>query len=164
MTAGTRDYFNIIIIFFTCITISSCGDEYTLCNASKDVRFVAGFYQKGLTADVPKTASKLSLFVLPTSASLYDNISDASSVGIPLLANLASIDSAKYSMKLSATGPLDTITIVYTTQVFQISNECGGANGNTIVSITSTKNFIDSVKLSNPVVINNQLQNAKIYF
>jgi Family of unknown function (DUF6452) len=164
MIAGTRLYFSFIILFFLSITISSCGDEYTLCNISKDVRFVAGFYQKGLATDVPKTAPLMNVFSLPNNSVLYDNIVNATLLAIPLTPNLSAVDSAKYSIKVNATGLLDTITIVYTTQVFQISNECGGANGNTIVKMTSTKHFIDSVKVTKPSVINDQLQNAKIYF
>ncbi|MCY7290885.1 MAG: DUF6452 family protein [Ferruginibacter sp.] len=152
----------LLLIFIACMSIlSSCKDEYTICNLSKDVRFIGTFYQRINGAEVLAPAPNLSIIQLPTNASIFNqqaNVATFSFVLNPLL------DSAKYIFKIANNLPADTVTIVYTSTGANLSPECGAVTYHNILKITSTLNTIDSVKITQPKLNTDLLQNAKFYY
>ena len=141
--------------------LTACKDEYTICNLSKDVRFIASFYQRNNGADVLTPAPNLNITLLPNNTSLYTQQANVATFSFPLN---PLVDSAKYSFKLANNLQADTVTIVYTSTGANLSLECGAVTYHNITKITSTLNTIDSIKITNAVLNTNLLQNAKFYF
>lgn len=141
--------------------LPSCKDEYTICNLSKDVRFIASFYQRNNGADVLAPAPLLNITQLGINAPLYTQQAHVPTFSIALNPLL---DSAKYFIKLSNSLQADTLTIVYTSTGANLSLECGPVTYHNISKLYSTLNTIDSVKITNPLLNTDLLQNAKIYY
>ena len=141
--------------------LPSCKDEYTICNLSKDVRFIASFYQRNNGVDVLVPAPLLNITQLGTNAPLYTQQANVPTFAIALNPQL---DSTKYYIKLSSSLPADTLTIVYTSTGANLSLECGSVTYHNISKLYSTLNTIDSVKIINPVLNTDLLLNAKIYY
>ena len=140
------------------LSIVSCKDEYTICNLPKDVRFIAGFYQ---TANVPQSAQNLSVSLLGDTSAIYRRQPNVPSFSLPLN---PTVDSSKYLIAVSNSGPRDTLTIVYSSSNVNLSPECGNVSYHTITRLSSTLHTIDSVKLIAPAINTSSVQNAKIYF
>lgn len=162
----TTPYYNmkkkLFLIFIVGITFfTSCKDEYTICDLSKDVRFVATFNQRINGADILTPAANLNIIQLSNSSALYTQQANVANFSFPLN---PLVDSAKYSFKLGNNLQADTVTIVYTSTGTNLSLECGSVTYHNITRITTTINTIDSVKIINPVLNTNLLQNAKFYF
>jgi Family of unknown function (DUF6452) len=151
-----------IAILSVIFLLESCRDDYSICNPTKDVRFIGGFYQRISGVDVPTPVPSLSLSLLNSSDLIYNNQPNLLEFALPLN-QLA--DSSKYVLSLGNSQPIDTMTIVYYSQSGPAdANACGLFFVHTISKIYSTKNTIDSIKIIQPAVNTNALQNAKIYF
>lgn len=149
-----------MIILPAIICICSCHDSYTICNSSKVVNFTAGFYRHTGGVDVSQPAPSFSLFLLNGSSPVYSTVVNATSFTLPL--NPAT-DSAKYLISVTGSSP-DTLTIVYTTQSVNLSLDCGNIFENNITALRTTTHTLDSVKIVQPVITNEPLENARIYF
>ncbi len=156
-----KNYLLTILFFFLFFCLTSCRDEYSICNLGKDVKFFAGFYQKIAGNEVTATAPNLTIALLNTSNPIYNNEANVTVFSLPLN---GTVDSAKYVITIANNLPKDTLTIVYTSQSNIISAECGSAIYNNVTKLYSTYNTIDSVKIILPAVNTSLLQNAKIYF
>lgn len=141
--------------------LSSCKDEYTICDLSKDVRFIATFNQRINGIDVLLNAPSLNIIQLSNNSPLYTQQANVSTFSFPLN---SLVDSAKYSFKVANNLQADTVTIVYTSTGTNLSLECGAVTYHNISKITTTTNTIDSVKIINPVLNTTLQQNAKFYF
>jgi Family of unknown function (DUF6452) len=160
LTMKNNNIFIIIlsIVFFT----SSCKDDYSICNPVKDVKFIGGFYQRIGGADVPYPAPSFSLSLLNSNNLIYNNQANTIEFGMPL-DELAS--TSKYVLSMGNGLQKDTLTIVYSSQKSTTDgNACGIIVYHNISQLYSTTNTIDSVKLTQPLVNTNPVQNAKIYF
>ncbi len=152
----------LILIFIVGINFfTSCKDEYTLCDLSKDVRFIASFNQRINGTDVLMAAPNLSITQLSNNSALYTQQVNVSTFSFPLS---PVADSAKYSFKLANNLQADTVTIIYTSTGTNLSLECGPVTYHNISKIKTTTNTLDSVKITNPVLNTDLLQNAKFYF
>ncbi len=151
-----------IAILSAVFLITSCRDDYSICNPTKDVRFIGGFYQRISGVDVPIQAPSLSIILLNAANPIYSNEPNLLEFSLPLNQQ---VDSAKYVLSLGNNQPLDTMTIVYSSQNAPAdANACGLYFVHTISKIYTTKNTIDSVKLIQPLINTSAMQNAKIYF
>lgn len=155
-----RNFF--IAILSIIFLVGSCRDDYSICNPTKDVRFVGGFYQRVSGVDLPTPVPSFSLSLLNSTDLIYNSQPNLLEFALPLN---QSFDSAKYVLSLGNNQPLDTMTIIYTSQNGPAeANACGLFFVHTISKIYSTKNTIDSVKIIQPLVNSSSVQNAKIYF
>ena len=154
------------LYLFACISLcslslTSCKDEYTLCNQVKDVRFTGGFYKKVGSNDVVAPAPKFTLSQLNSGSNIYNQQVNVDVFSLPLS---QIIDSAKYVLKLDNNLLSDTVTIRYTSQGVNLSLECGSVTYNTITSISTTINTLDSIKIIRALVNTEPVQNVKIYY
>ena len=153
--------FNYIILFSLIVSLSSCVDQYNICDLSKSVEFKAGFYAKIAGVENATTASSLSILPLGSSSYLYNqepNVSKFTVVPNP------SADTSKYFIKVSASLPADTISLVYTTQSVNLSPECGNIFVHNLTQVLFTSNTLDSVKLINATINSTSTENLKIYY
>ena len=150
------------LLLIICLSfLAACKDEYTICDLSKDVRFIGSFYQRNNGVDVLTPAPNLNIIQLSNNTALYTQQVNAATFSYPLNPQ---VDSAKYSFKLANNLQADTVTIVYTSIGTNLSLECGAVIYHNISRITSTLNTIDSIKITNPLLNTNLLLNAKIYY
>ncbi len=148
--------FLVVVVLFT----SSCRDEFTICNLSKEVKFNAGLYEKNTVGDIAKLAPSLTINALGDTA-IINGLANLQVFSLPLN-NL--VDTAKYVISVSYNKPKDTIKIIYTSQSVLLSVNCGNIINYNISKILFSKNTLDTVKILNPTVSNGLLQNAKLYF
>jgi Family of unknown function (DUF6452) len=152
----------LIVILSLSFIIISCKDDYSICNPVKDVKFIGGFYQRTGGLDVPFAAPSFTLSLLNNTSLIYNNQPNTIEFGIRLN-ELAS--TSQYVLSLGNALPKDTLTIVYSSQSSTTDgNACGITVYHNISQLYSTTNTIDSVKLVQPLVNANPVQNAKIYF
>lgn len=151
----------IAVLIVATLFLSSCLDQYNICDQSKTTDLQAGFYQKtgGVEAATPAPAFTLS--ILNSSSPIYDRQNNVSKFSFSL--NPA-VDSSKYFIRVSNSLPADTITFFYTSQNFTISPECGIVPIFNLTKISATLNTIDSVKIINAPVNTTSTENVKIYF
>jgi Family of unknown function (DUF6452) len=154
---------NIFIVFISLsFLITSCKDDYSICNPVKDIKFIGGFYQRTGGVDVPYPSQSFSLSLLNSTNLIYNNQPNTIEFGMPLN-ELAT--TSQYVLSLGNNLPKDTLTIVYSSQKSTTDgNACGIIVYHNISQLYSTTNTIDSVKLIQPLVNTNPVQNAKIYF
>ncbi len=156
-----KTLFSFFIILMIVTALVSCRDDYSICNSPKEVNFYASFYQKQGNVDVAVPAPVLSIMLLNAPAALYSQQVNTATFSLAL--NPAT-DSARYIIKVAANLPSDTFTVVYNSINTIISADCGSAYFNNISRLYSTLNTIDSIKVIKPLVNNELLVNAKIYF
>ncbi len=89
---------------------------------------------------------------------LYKNKKNVSKLVLPL--NKAK-DQSKYIVQFNQV--IDTVTILYTRNNYYISLECGCIKTFSIDTVLSTNNFIDSVRIINHDVNNNNGEHLQIY-
>ena len=154
---------NIFIAFiFFYFLIASCKDDYSICNPVRDVKFIGGFYQRVGGADVPTAAPSLTISLLNNSTLIYSNQANTLQFGVSLN-ELA--DTSRFVVSLGNNLPKDTLSIVYSSQKNTTDgNACGIVVYHNVSQVYSTLNTIDSIKLIQPLVNTNAVQNAKIYF
>ena len=74
----------LFLIFIVGVTIlTSCKDEYTLCDLSKDVRFIATFNQRINGADVLTPAPNLNIIQLSNNSALYTQQANIATFSFP---------------------------------------------------------------------------------
>lgn len=152
-----KKYLSVSVVAVLC-SLVSCKDEYTICTLSKDVKFIAGFYQ---SQNTPAPAPQLSVSILNTNAFIYTNQGNVAEMGFGLNSTL---DSNRYVITIAGNLPKDTVTIRYSSQTSNLSLECGSITTNTINSISSTHHTIDSIKITNATCNNTPIQNARIFY
>ncbi len=148
-------YFSVII--FCC----SCQDQYDICDQPRTVNFNAALYHSVAGAETIAYADSLTISLLDASTNIYNQAPQASKFNFPLI---PVVDSSRYFIRLNNNWPGDTLTILYATQTFNISPECGNVNIHNLLNVYSTTNSIDSVKLINAAVNTSTAENIKIYF
>ncbi len=159
MMKNTNAFIGIITLT---LFITSCKDDYSICNPVRDVKFTGGFYKRVAATDVPSPAPNFSLSLINNISLVYNNQPNVIEFGVPLN-ELA--DTSKYVLSLDNGQPKDTLTIVYSSQRSTTDgNACGIVTYHNISQVYSTTNTIDSIKLIQPLVNTSQVQNAKIYF
>jgi Family of unknown function (DUF6452) len=154
---------NIFIAFISLsFLITSCKDDYSICNPVKDIKFIGGFYQSSGGVDVPYPAPSFSLSLLNNTSLIYNNQPNTIEFGMALN---ELVTTSQYVLSLGNGQPKDTLTIVYSSQKSSTDgNACGIIVYHNISQLSSTTNTIDSVKLIQPLVNTSAVQNAKIYF
>ncbi len=150
-----------IVSILLCLQFCSCTDQYTICNQSKFANLNASFYKITTGGEVDNTPASLTLSVLNSSSFIYNQQPNVPliSTGLNPLA-----DSVSYYIKLSVAMPADTVKIVYSNSIKNLSLECGEINVYDIIRINTTANTIDSIKIVNPAVRNDYQKNLKIYY
>jgi hypothetical protein len=124
------------------------------------VNFIAGFYQKSGSADISTPVSGLTIQLLDGSGGPIYNNASLQSFSLGLNPN---VDSMRYVVTMGA-NPIDTLTIVYSTQGVKLSEECGNVFYNHITKLYTTKHTLDSARIVNAEVNTNPLENGRIYF
>ena len=142
--------------------LSSCTDSYTICNQNRNVQFNSYFYRKINGQEVSANAPDLKIIDLRLNATIFSNQLNVSSFSLVLN---PLVDSMKYHIALSPNLQADTLTVVYTSQNKTLSPECGVISIHTITKAYTTRHTLDTVRLTNSAVINdNLLVNTKIFF
>jgi hypothetical protein len=155
--------FKFVAIFYSliCIFFLSCQDSYNICDKSTKVSLKGGFYHVTGSNENVVSASSLTITSINSGVIIYNQQADLSKFTFSLN---PTINQALYFIKTDNTSIGDTLTLTYSTESANISAECGNVYVNTLQSITSTHNTLDSVKL---IETNNNTttgENIKIYF
>ena len=143
------------------VILSSCQDEYTICEQNKLVQTNLRFYQKNGSLDVLTAPQQLTFGALGSSTFLYSEVTGINTLDINLKPGL---DYAKYYVKTDLLAPADTLTLFYSTQIITLSAECGNLNYFQLSNIKTTLNTVDSVKIINATVTNTSAENIKVYY
>ena len=142
--------------------LSSCTDTYTICNENRTVQFNSYFYKKVNGQEVTANAPDLKIIDLTSNATILNNQLNTPSFSLVLN---PLVDSMKFHIALSPTLQADTLTVVYTSQSKSLSTECGVISIHTISKAYTTRHTLDTVKLTNSAVVNDNLSpNTKIFF
>ena len=142
--------------------LSSCTDSYTICNENRTVQFNSYFYKKVNGQEVTANAPDLRITDLSNNALIFSNQPNIASFSLVLN---PLVDSMKFHISLSPTLQADTLTVVYTSQNKTLSPECGVISTHIISKAYTTKHTLDTVKLTNASVVNDNLApNTKIFF
>jgi len=144
------------------VILSSCQDEYTICEQNKLVQTNLRFYQKNGSLDVLTAPQQLTFGALGSGTFLYSQATGINTLDINLKPGLD--DSAKYYVKTDLLAPADTLTLFYSTQIITLSAECGNLNYFQLSNIKTTLNTVDSVKIIITAVTNVTTENIKLYF
>ena len=151
-----------IFVVFLSVCFFGCKDEYSICEEPKDIRFIASIYQKSGNTDILTSVPSFNLYSIQGATSIYASQPNISSFNIPLSVIL---DSAKFLISFSNSLPVDTLTIVYTSEgKTNLSPNCPPIFIHNITKAYSTTNTIDSIKIINQAINASFSQNAKIYF
>lgn len=149
------------LIALVCL-LFSCKDDYTLCTESRTVQFNSFFYRKINGLEVTANAPDLKIIDLKNNATIFSNQPNIPSFSLVLN---PLVDSMKFYISLSPTLQADTLTVVYSTQNKALSAECGVISTHIISKAYTTKHTLDTVKLTNSAVVNDNLApNTKIFF
>ena len=151
----------ISLAYFIVSALSSCEDNYTICNQSKEVNCKGIFFKKTGGADVETPVSSLTIKPLTATTFLYFQQPGISAFTFALNPVL---DSAKYIFKIDNSISQDTISLFYTSQLLLISAECGNIITHQLSNAKTTKNLLDSVRIINPKVDNVSTTNLKVFF
>jgi Family of unknown function (DUF6452) len=143
------------------VLFSSCKDNYTFCNESKTVQFSSSFYKKIGTTEVSTTAPDLKVVDIASGALLIANQQNLSSFSLSL--NPLK-DSMKFQISLASSLPVDTLTVIYSTQNKALSPDCGVISVHNVIKAYTTKHTLDTIKITNTTVNNDNLQNSRIIY
>ncbi len=149
----------VAVVFFA----SSCKDEYTFCETPTAVSFNNQFFKPamGATPETPTLAPNLNIKLISSGTSIYSN--QPNIIGFVLNLSPAS-DTARYQISIDNVQPKDTLTIVYNSTKVNLSAVCGDVFYKRILSYKTTTHTIDSVRLTNPIVTNIEVENARVFF
>lgn len=141
--------------------LESCTDSYTICNESRIVQFNSFFYKKVSGQEIATNAPNLRIIDINTQQDIFSNQPNVSSFSLVLN---PLVDSMKFYISLSPSLQADTLIVKYTTTNKSLSAECGIISTHKILSATTTKHTLDTVKLTNVNVDNAAAPNTKIIF
>ena len=142
-------------------SLSSCEDNYTICNEPKVVSFKGAFYKKTGGVDVASSVSLLSIRPITTTAYIYNQQPAVAGFSFALDPVL---DSAKYIFKIDNSANQDTVSLYYTNQLQLLSEICGSITTHNLTYVKTTKHVLDSMMIIAPKVDNQSNVNLKIYF
>ena len=137
---------------------TSCSDEYTICESPVNVSLNAGFYKNIAGTDSVATPASFSVSVL-NGAAILTNASNRNGFFASL--NPAT-DTSRFVITIE--GTTDTFKVAYSTQVQNVSVNCGDVNIYTLSAVSSTRHAIDSIKIVNPAVNTALPQNIRIFY
>ena len=148
----------LIVVFFVTALLVSCKDYYNICDQNRTSTANGNFYKIVAGVEMPFVPTGLVVTGLngPVSSS---SVAATPTFSLYLTPN---VDSMSYTIK-STNEPLDTIKLKYNTQMFMLSEDCGQISKFNILSITHTKNGIDSIKITNPLADQLLGNNFRIY-
>jgi len=147
----------VVLIF----QIISCTDQYTICNQTKIANLNMAFFTIIPSGESATAPASLTLNVLNSPNFIYKQKPLVSVVNTGLN---PLYDSIVYFIKLSDPAPADTIKLKYSNRNQFLSAECGEIPVYDIISATTTANNIDSIKIVQAAVLNQNQKNLKIYF
>ena len=151
-------------VFFILIimSLSSCMDNYGICDIDRSVSMQGKFYGRSGTQEVLQAAPSFSLTQLnPNTAVLYSQQPNQPGFGSLLT---PAVDTLNYEIRFSQTLQPDTFRVVYTSQLHNVSTECGTITIYHISNMLYTKHTLDSIAVIEPDVSNTTGQNLKLYF
>ncbi len=148
----------IVLVFFQ----NACTDEYTICTQPRAVDCSIDFYSQMGSNFALAPAASLSARYISNNQVFY---SGNSNVGISFFKLEPGFNQVKLELQLNATSPKDTITINYSNQKQDLGLDCGIIDTHNITAISSTSNYIDSVKVIDPLV-NNRIgvSNLRLFY
>jgi hypothetical protein len=144
-----------------CIFLTSCEDHYGICNISRAVSLQGKFYNIAGSIETPVNVPSLTMKFLNGTGFLYNQQANAAAFAVPVS---PIEDTMNYYISLSNALTPDTLSIVYSSRAYAISEECGTISVFRLLEAYSTRNTIDSVKILADSVTNMSGQNLKIYF
>lgn len=139
----------------------SCTDQYNICDTPRTVQLNGGFYRRVGSIESPITPTAFTLYLLNTNVKLYDQQAGLQKFNLqfnPLT------DTARYFVNINNLAGGDTITFLYNSQRVTLPEPCGYINTSTLISLSSTRNKLDTVKIINAAVGTAGTENIKIYF
>jgi hypothetical protein len=149
------------LILSLVVVLFSCTDDYSLCTESRTVQFSSFFYRRVGGQEVTANAPNLRITDASTNQEIFSNQPNVSSFSLVLNPTVSTM---KFYISLSPTLQSDTLTVNYTSSSKSLSPECGVISVHQILSATTTKHTLDTVKLTNAIVDNGAAPNSKIIF
>ena len=153
------------ISIFAIILFASCTSANNNCYETFDIQAVVNFYKITGTRIDALSIDSINVKGVGTDSILYKNRRSVNSIKLPLKKSLEKSDT-QCAFEIIFNDVTDIVTINYTNKPYYVSLECGCEILPVIESITTTRNFIDSVeivdkevKLLNP----KNAENIKIY-
>jgi len=156
--AGVRLWLFACLILLALLSASCTNDGN--CHANLYVEMQAGFYtNRGDTAVVGVTMDSIWVKGIGNDSVIYNNMRSVSFIQLPLQKLR---DTTSFAIRFN--NIYDTLTCTYTNTQQYVSLECGCMVTNMLHTVTFTKHAIDSCTIIHPNVINQQIENLKIYF
>lgn len=150
------------VLFCTVIVccLMSCTDQYNICDTPRNVQLNGGFYRRSGSTEAVATPFAFTLNLLNTNLKLYDMQAGLQKFNVQLN---SITDTARYFVNTNNVSGGDTLTFVYNSLRVTLPEPCGFINTNSLISVSSTRNKIDSISLVNPAVGTAGAENIKIY-
>ena len=148
------------VLLASACAFTSCKDEYNICDQNRLITMNGSFFTVTGGMEVPLAASNLSISNF-NGASILTNVLNSTAFSLGLNSQ---IDSSKYVFTLGAGLQADTVTFFYNNQTIELSPECGDVDVQNLRSVRTTRNTIDSVRISNASVNNRLAQNIKVFY
>jgi hypothetical protein len=148
-----------LIIISVCLF--SCTDQYDICDTPRTVQLNGGFYHRSAGTESTISPAAFTLYLLSTTVKLYDQQAGLTKWNLQLN---PLTDTAKYFVNINNNPGGDTITFIYNSQRVTLPEPCGYINTNTLMSVSSTRNKVDTVKISNTAVGTAGTENIKLYY
>lgn len=136
--------------------VASCSSDGCLNNRNSIL--LAGFYQLGTEAQVYVTKMSVYGIGAPNDSTLLDTTRNAQQVYLPLRS-----DTTVTSFVFDAGTLRDTLTIDYSSYPYFDGEDCGAMWRYEIHNVTYTRQFIDSVLVTDPLITNIERERMMIF-
>lgn len=145
-----------IVALLGVMLVASCSGEG--CTNNRNSIPLAGFYQLGTEQQV--TVSHMPIYGVgaPNDSSLIDTTRNSQQVYLPLRGNMTQ------AAFVFDGGPVkDTLTINYESYPYYDGEDCGAMWRYLIHDVIYTRNFIDSVLVTDPLITNIERERLMIF-
>ena len=141
---GMKKY-QLVVTTLVLFLLTACEDHYGICDVPRAVYLEGDFYKLNGGQETAATAPSLFMAYLNNNTNIYNNAAGLNEFKV-LLSPIE--DTMHYLVRLDPGLPADTLSVVYSTQPYNISEECGMISVYNLNTVYSTRNTIDSVAIT----------------
>ena len=138
----------------------SCKDTYTICDQNRTSTANGNFYSISGGVEVENRPASLTITEL-NAGNTITNSPFPTTFSLILVPNR---DSMSFTVRTSGTALLDTIKLRYATTTIVLSENCGPISQYQLTSISTTKNTIDSIRITNRLADQLLGNNFRIFY
>lgn len=144
------------------ISLTSCGDSS--CTESTTANAMMTFYSRSTSSAL--TIDSISVRGIGTDSILYDKSREVKYISVPLRinSNESAFQLNFYRSNSSANAQTDTVRFYHQNRPQYISPDCGCSVFYHIDSVSHTRHRIDTVKIKQPEITNQNEEHLQIYF